>query len=305
MSGTEAATQDYPTKLASPSDPVHTEPQPINETDNAIDTDIISRSSNEARRRLNDIEVNTPGSRHVLQLLTHRALTIPSLTYASIPLDPLNLSLGFRDISYAELLNAINHCTHYLSRVLPPARERYEVVAYLGPKDIRYPIIACAFAKLEKRFLFISSGATLAGQTHLVRETGCKIFLYGGSFRTQVQIVVQDIPNVFVTRLPEVGDLLTDKKADNWEWNKSWEVVRHTPWMILHSSGTTGNPKPIEFTHQMMCNLDAEALMADAGHDSICKHIPGRRWYSPLLTMHVSFCSFSNSFHSSFSNMAE
>ena len=292
MPHAETATIDYSTTTASPTDSVHTKPQPINEADNAVKTDIISGASNDARRKLNDIEVNTPGSRHVLQLLTHRALTTPSLTYASIPLDPLNLSLGFQDISYAELLNAINHCAHYLSRVLPSAKERYEVVTYAGPKDIRYAIIVCALAKLEKRFLFISSGATLAGQRHLVQETGCKTFLYGGSFRTHVQMVVQDIPNVFVAWLPEVEDLLTDRKADNWEWNKSWEVVRHTPWMILHSSGTTGNPKPIEFTHQMMCNFDAEALMPDAGDDSICKHIPGRRWYSPLLTMHVRFLPF-------------
>jgi acyl-CoA synthetase (AMP-forming)/AMP-acid ligase II len=275
------------TNSSPPIDPVYTELETRAEVDNRVKTRIIPTIDDRARSKLNDIEINTPGSRHVLQLIEHHALTTPDRTYASIPKDPDNISFGFHDISYAVFLNAINHAAHYLARTLPVSEETYEVVAYAGPKDIRYAIIACALAKLEKRFLFISSGATLAGQTLLVRQTRCKVFLYGGSFLPHVQTVVQDIPHVFVGRLPEVQDFITEDVADSWDWNKTWEEVRYTTWMILHSSGTTGHPKPIEFTHQMMCNFDAAALMPDAEEDSICKHIPGRRWYSPLLTMHV------------------
>lgn len=71
-------------------------------------------------------------------------------TWASIPVDENNLESGFRDLSYWNLNNAANHAAQWLGEHLPEDNEAFQCFAYAGPKDLRYPILALAAAKLQK-----------------------------------------------------------------------------------------------------------------------------------------------------------
>lgn len=90
------------------------------------------------------------GKRIPTSVIEKRAQDGPSSPWISVPIDEQNLSAGYRDISFQQLNNAANSAAHWLSRNLPETSEPFQCFAYAGPKDLRYPILAVAAAKLKK-----------------------------------------------------------------------------------------------------------------------------------------------------------
>jgi hypothetical protein len=70
--------------------------------------------------------------------------------WTSVPVNDQDLSQGYKDISFRQLNNYINHAVHWLSENLPQSSEPFQCFAYAGPKDLRYPILTLAAAKLQK-----------------------------------------------------------------------------------------------------------------------------------------------------------
>lgn len=96
----------------------------------------------------------TPGSRLLIPLIDEYADKDPNRVWACIPIDDNDVSKGFQDITYAALANAVNHAVVWLKQNLPPATKPFETIAYLGPKDISYPILAVAVAKIGRKVSF-------------------------------------------------------------------------------------------------------------------------------------------------------
>jgi len=91
------------------------------------------------------------GERLITSLIDAVANEDPSRAWASIPRDDDDLSQGFVDISYKQLANAVNHAAWWLEENLTGERSIFETIAYTGPKDLRYPILAVAASKLGKQ----------------------------------------------------------------------------------------------------------------------------------------------------------
>jgi hypothetical protein len=70
--------------------------------------------------------------------------------WVSMPIDDQDLSQGYKEISFCQLNNYTNHAAQWLSENLPASVEPFQCFAYAGPKDLRYPILALAAAKLQK-----------------------------------------------------------------------------------------------------------------------------------------------------------
>lgn len=95
------------------------------------------------------------GKRLVASLINSYAANDPERVWASVPRDDHNLSRGFLDITYKQFANAINHASWWLKRNTDPSNNLQssdsEVLAYAGPKDMRYPILAVAVVKVGKQ----------------------------------------------------------------------------------------------------------------------------------------------------------
>ena len=89
--------------------------------------------------------------RLLVTLIDQYAVTEPSSLWGVIPLDEHDLSEGFRDITYGNFANAINIAASWLQDRLPPPMCDFQTIAYVGPKDVRYPILAVAAAKLKRK----------------------------------------------------------------------------------------------------------------------------------------------------------
>lgn len=88
-------------------------------------------------------------------------------------------------------------------------------------------------------------------------------------------------------KIPEAEAHLADyAEVEKCPFEKTWDEAGSDPWIIFHTSGTTGMPKPIVYTHSMMVSLDAAKTMPDADRENYLDHFSNSRWHTPLPTLH-------------------
>lgn len=90
------------------------------------------------------------GERMAISIVDERARTDPQSPWVSVPVDDQDISKGYKDITYSQFANAVNHAAHWLVQHMPSSQEPFQSFAYAGPKDLRYPILAMAAGKLGK-----------------------------------------------------------------------------------------------------------------------------------------------------------
>ncbi|KAF1973116.1 putative AMP-binding enzyme [Bimuria novae-zelandiae CBS 107.79] len=224
----------------------------------------------------------------LVTLIDQYAALDPSPTWAVVPIDQENLSLGFKDVSYRELSAAVSIAAFWLQSKLPLLTEALETIAYTGPKDVRYPIFAIAAAKVGRKLLLPSPFASTGAQAHLVKASECRTFLYGGELGETVQRVL-DLAGDERGRslqVPELEQLFGEHTSPLFPYEKSWNQAKDDPWLIFHTSGTTGMPKLVTYSQKMMASLDAAKSMPDAHEETMSDHFSRRRWYTPLPSLH-------------------
>lgn len=91
------------------------------------------------------------GCRLLASVIDSHATNDPERVWASMPKDNDDLSKGFVDLTYKQFANAINHASWWLQEHLHGASNSFETLAYTGPKDLRYPILAVAALKVGKQ----------------------------------------------------------------------------------------------------------------------------------------------------------
>ena len=90
------------------------------------------------------------GQRIMLSVIEHRAETEPDSPWVSLPIDDADLSQGYREITFGQFNNAVNHAVYWLRNNLPNSLEPFRCFAYTGPKDLRYPVLAAAAGKIQE-----------------------------------------------------------------------------------------------------------------------------------------------------------
>lgn len=91
-----------------------------------------------------------PSTQLTPNLVDHYAKVKPHALYAEYPVNPMNYEDGYRQITYEAFANAINGVAHCLAESLGPGNGepgKEEVLAYLGPNDLRYPALVLGAVK--------------------------------------------------------------------------------------------------------------------------------------------------------------
>ena len=91
------------------------------------------------------------GERLIVSLIDSYAVDDPNRAWASLPKDGEDLTKGFVNVNYKQFANAINHAAWWLEKQFPGHAGSFETLAYAGPKDVRYPILAVAAVKCGKQ----------------------------------------------------------------------------------------------------------------------------------------------------------
>ena len=98
-----------------------------------------------------------------------------------------------------------------------------------------------------------------------------------------------------VLDIPEIDELLDAECTESFPYEKSFDEAIQDPFCLLHTSGTTGVPKPISWSHGLIGTMDAVRLLPLTEGDgldpwtSLWKE--GDRMYSSFPMSHVRILS--------------
>ncbi|RFU28724.1 hypothetical protein B7463_g7629, partial [Scytalidium lignicola] len=84
-----------------------------------------------------------------------------------------------------------------------------------------------------------------------------------------------------------LSKLLDPKTAKKYYYGKSYAEAENDPFMIIHTSGTTGNPKPLFYTNGCVAAYDAQRYMPEDDGPLWWHLITGKTIFSPMPTLHV------------------
>jgi hypothetical protein len=89
------------------------------------------------------------GKRLLATTIDSIARTKPEQPWILIPKDDNDLSQGFVDLTFSQLLNAVDHAAFWLDASLKATDGNFDAFACEGPSDARLPIITLVAGKVS------------------------------------------------------------------------------------------------------------------------------------------------------------
>ncbi|KAL8722184.1 MAG: hypothetical protein Q9225_001280 [Loekoesia sp. 1 TL-2023] len=137
------------------------------------------------------------------------------------------------------------------------APNRRRTIALLAPSDIDFIISFFALSRLGYTILPLSLRITATAITNLLQQTGCSTILHGHlpQIKSTLQQISKEYPINAVEALTrdDYGKPMLDEPYFTREYDRQQENERIA--LIIHSSGSTGLPKPIFLTHRaLLCH---------------------------------------------------
>jgi acyl-coenzyme A synthetase/AMP-(fatty) acid ligase len=237
------------------------------------------------------MEDGTPeyGTRLLPTLIDEIAESTPTRIYASIPKIDTDLSQGFKHITYAEFAQAINACSWWLDETLGKAADgTFPTFAYFGPRDLGYCIVVVAAAKVGRKVLLASHLASADAHLFLLELLECTAVVYASEMTSLAQSLEERFPSAkYISTTSLCSFLDTSKsssKCEHYEYSKSYQQAHSDPVMIVHTSGTTGMPKPVVWTNDMLASVDRLHTLPG----SAATQLAGQGIYCALPVFHTS-----------------
>lgn len=159
------------------------------------------------------------------------------------------------EYTYGQIDVFTNATAHILAPKLPLRADSAcgeSVVAILGPSSLDYLVTVLALSRLGFTVLFLSTRISEAAYISLLRSTKCSNICIDPSFNKTVKAISNQVENLNVLEIPSFSEYNTSEHIDEFEsvaQKLDLNVEKSKISWIIHSSGSTGLPKPIYQTH--------------------------------------------------------
>lgn len=197
------------------------------------------------------------GKRFLPKILDELATSDPHRIIYSIA-KSTDISDGFREISARVFIDAVNKLAWWLVNQVGKSAKQ-EVLGYIGPQDLRHVILTHASVKAGYQPLFLSPKNSTEGALALLEASNCQIWVQPVEKPCE-QEFIQHRP-MRVLNMPELNELLDAQGTKNYTYDPTWEKDSREVFCLLHTSGTTGLPKPISWPHALIGTMDAVRLL--------------------------------------------
>ncbi|KAI2641306.1 hypothetical protein GGS21DRAFT_547675 [Xylaria nigripes] len=194
--------------------------------------------------KVNGAHSKVYGRRLLPNIVDEVASTDPHREVFSVPRTS-NPKDGWRAITYKEYANAINHVAReIMQRCGVPPVGAFPTIAYIGPNDARYVILFLSAAKAGYKAFFISPRNTKEAQLSLFEATDCRVLVLAQSYRKAAEPWLQ-ARDMQVIETSSVESWFPEEEVEHVPYLKTFEEAEWDPICVLHTSGSTGIPKPI------------------------------------------------------------
>ncbi|KAF2650089.1 acetyl-CoA synthetase-like protein [Lophiostoma macrostomum CBS 122681] len=240
---------------------------------------------------------NRYGSRLMPIVVDEIAKHQPDLVYASVPVTT-NVNEGFREITFSEIASATNCVAAWISRSIGRS-SNFDTIAYMGLVDLRYVVVFLAAVKCGYKVLLPSVRNSAWMNASLLNQTECSHLLFAKEVDGLVGPLMEHRPDLHLHPIESLETLVQPDIPD-FPWERHYDEAKWDPILILHSSGSTGPPRPIYMNH---------ATFAVGDNDRNLPTVPGRvnqnwsLWDSPQGTKEHFFSPFPPFHLAGFSSM--
>lgn len=179
----------------------------------------------------------------------------PSRVYASCP-KTADVADGFFDFTVADLGRCVDFMASWIENKFGRS-DNFETITYIGLSEIRGPVTFLAAIKAGYKLLIPSPRNSAIVNQSLMEQTGSTKVLFANELAPLLKPLQALVPSVRVEALPTLQEML-DSNPPYYEYSKSFQDARNDPIAVLHSSGSTGMPKPITMTHGSFAAVDYE-----------------------------------------------
>ncbi|KAK6212633.1 putative NRPS-like protein biosynthetic cluster [Pestalotiopsis sp. IQ-011] len=230
------------------------------------DSTIATPSAGSAPRRHPDLPP------HIVDRVARES---PDTIYGLWPIEPTSYDAGFRTITYAQLANVVNGLAWWIEEHLGPGRSN-QMLTYVGPNDFRVSALVLASIKAGYGLFLTSPRNSPAAHKSLFADLDYKTLI------TSVPTPAAAIPILetvqpYHLQCPGVDELLS-KTYPKYVYAKTLQKGLNDPLMSIHTSGSTGVPKPLIWTNEtMLAQWNSTASPAPEGMKSLEQLYLGKR----------------------------
>ncbi|KAJ5406907.1 hypothetical protein N7465_008191 [Penicillium sp. CMV-2018d] len=190
-----------------------------------------------------------------------RAETNPNQRFAVIP-QGSEISNGFQTISIKDLAQAVNFMCWWIESIIGPAQSP-ETLAYMGSNDVRYFIFMLACQKTGYQAFLPSTRNSDEAHVHLLKATHCTKFFFSKERQTRTLEIQGLVSTLDIFQIPTMKEILSDESGlHHYSYTKSYVDAENDTTCIIHSSGTTGMPKPVYLTNGFFMTIDSLSHLA-------------------------------------------
>ncbi|RYO89870.1 hypothetical protein DL766_010401 [Monosporascus sp. MC13-8B] len=157
----------------------------------------------------------------------------------------VNVNGQCQDVTFSDLENASNRAAWFLDQNCPD-----DTFIYMGPSDLRYIIWVLAAMKTGKCAVYPSLANPIPANRKFFTTVGAKSFLYAPEMADKLEplrTATEDLVDAHVAL--GYQELMSRDQARLYPFDSTWDEVKDVRFMGLHTSGTSGHPKPIFWNH--------------------------------------------------------
>ncbi|USP73475.1 hypothetical protein yc1106_00749 [Curvularia clavata] len=204
----------------------------------------------------------------------------PSATYAEFPRDPKDISKGYWKFTFADVANAVNATAWWINQNVGKLEEEQkngsQTLVYMGPSDIRYALLCLGSVIAGYKMLFPSPRYGAEALVKLIEAIDAKVLLSPETpYPIEAEILKNKKDTLRKLQLPNVDHFFSGR-VTRYPFAKTFDTCKDEPMICLQgltfsnidTSGTTGFPKPIIWTHDWVASQSrALNLPPPAGFD--------------------------------------
>ncbi|KAI1404173.1 hypothetical protein F4819DRAFT_494891 [Hypoxylon fuscum] len=203
--------------------------------------------------------------------------------YGIWPVDHTSYLAGVRTITYADLANIVNGLAWWL--VKHHGSQSGSILAYLGPNDVRFMAIVLATMKTGNGLFLSSPRNSPEAHRKLFDMLQVQALVTADPTSAFTQTVLESVKPCKLIGIPSIDELLSTSHPV-YPSEKSLHDSRSEILWVIHTSGSTGFPKPLVWTWEAAAkHIEAGSRESD-GLISVDSRLHGKRVLSTLPPFH-------------------